>query len=520
MSKKKLEQNAISLYRKAKNDLEEGGSNTLYLALGMLRWKENPDDDRSYRAPLILIPAEFTRTSVRAPIKVRQLPDESPIFNMTLIEFLDKGHNINLNQFRDSLPEDQSGIDVHRIWSTVRSVIAEQPGFEVVEELVVGSFSFAKYLMWKDLKDRMDVLKENPFVKHLVDNPQDVYKQESSFVPIEKVDQKIDPEKVFTPLNCDSSQLVAVEASGRSQDFVLEGPPGTGKSETIANMICHNLALGRKVLFVAEKMAALHVVYRRMEKVGLDHLCLELHSNKANKKAVLEQLKLATDKRTLANSEGWVDSIKTLKEQRESLNAYVEALHKKSFYGLSTRETIARSALYGDEHQLSLDWSFGMESAPIQSAEELEAMLETVKHTAIAYNDISGLDPSQFSILKARQWSNAWQSKVLDCLMRYQSSVEQLPPYAVRLARSFQLDVNDFCIDTLGKINALSNLIESAETESFSFLLKRGAKDSLKNLQILSTTKQEFDELLQSIGHNATAEILTNTPILEWDFGL
>ena len=95
MSRKKLEQNAINLFRKAKNDLEEGGSNTLYLALGMLRWKENPEDDRSYRAPLILIPAQLTRSSARAPVKVRQLPDETPIFNMTLIEFLYTEHSID-----------------------------------------------------------------------------------------------------------------------------------------------------------------------------------------------------------------------------------------------------------------------------------------------------------------------------------------------------------------------------------------------------------------------------------------
>ena len=96
------------------------------------------------------------------------------------------------------------------------------------------------------------------------------------------------------PLNCDSSQMVAVEASSHPQDFVLEGPPGTGKSETIANMIVHNIAKGRRVLFVAEKIAALQVVYRRIEKIQLDHLCLELHSSKANKKAVLEQLRHAT----------------------------------------------------------------------------------------------------------------------------------------------------------------------------------------------------------------------------------
>lgn len=428
----------------------------------------------------------------------------------------DKEHNINLNQFRHSLPEDQSGVDVHHIWNTVRTAVSEQPGFEVVEELVVGSFSFAKYLMWKDLKDRMDDLKENPFVEHLVDHPQDAYSQDSSFVSTGSVDHKIDPEKVFTPLNCDSSQLVAVEASGRPQDFVLEGPPGTGKSETIANMICHNLALGRKVLFVAEKMAALHVVYRRMEKVGLDHLCLELHSNKANKKAVLEQLKSATDKREIAESEGWIESVQTLKKQRKSLNDYVQALHEKCTYGVSAREVIAREALYRDRHTLSLAWVFDMGSAPIKSAEELESMLETVKHTAIAYQDISELDPKQFRILKARQWSNAWQNQVLDCLKRYQAAIQPLPSHATALASSFNLSIDDYCIDSLSKINSLASLVECAENESFSFLLKKGAKSSLENLTTLSKIKTEFDEQLISIGNNASAEVLSNTPINEW----
>lgn len=516
MSRKKLDQNAINLLRKAKNDLEEGGSNTLYLALGMLRWKEHPDDDRSYRAPLILIPAELTRSSARAPVKVRQLPDEAPIFNMTLIEFLYNEHSIDLNQFRESLPEDDSGIDVHLIWSIVRAAIAEQPGFEVVEDLVLASFSFAKYLMWKDLKDRIGDLKENPFVKHLVDNPRDAYVQEASFVIRDEVDEKVDPEKIFTPLNCDSSQLVAVEASGRPQDFVLEGPPGTGKSETIANLICHNLALGRKVLFVAEKMAALHVVYRRMEKIGLDHLCLELHSNKANKKAVLAQLRLASDKREEAQSEGWVESVRGLKEKRDRLNRFVQALHKKSIYGLSARDAIARDALYENKHFLELGWPRGFSLAPVNSASKLEEMLETVKFSAIAYDDISHLDPVQFRVLKARKWSNAWQSEVVDCLARYKSWLKELSSCATILAASFNVVLQESTVANVLRVNSLTELIESAESNTFSYLVAKGVRGLLDNLEKLSVTKEEFDQSILTIGHNVSPEILAATPITEW----
>lgn len=516
MSRKKLEQNAINLLRKSKNDLEDGGSNTLYLALGMLRWKENPDDDRSYRAPLILIPAELTRSSARAPVKVRQLPDESPIFNMTLIEFLYTEHNIDLNQFRDSLPEDDSGVDVTLIWNTVRAAIAEQPGFEVVEDLVLASFSFAKYLMWKDLKDRLDDLKDNPFVEHLVDNPQDTYIQDSSFVLRDEVDEKVDPEKVFTPLNCDSSQLVAVEASGRPQDFVLEGPPGTGKSETIANIICHNMALGRKVLFVAEKMAALHVVYRRMEKVGLDHLCLELHSNKANKKAVLEQLRAATDRDVSTKNDEWVESVGALKEKRDRLNCFVQALHKKSVYGISARDAISRDVLYKGKHSLALTWPLGFEIAPVSTAEKLDEMLDVVKLAALAYNDTSHLNPSQFRIIKAKRWSNAWQSQVVDCLSRYKSAINDLYPSADILASHFNVSLTENTIFDVKKVSSLSKLIESAESDPLSYIVAKGVRNLLNNLDELSENKKNFDETLSSVGHNISPQILANSPVAEW----
>lgn len=513
--RKKLEQNAVTLLRKAKNDLEEGGANTLHLALGMLHWRENPEDNRSYRAPLILIPAELTRKSARAPVKVRRLPDEAPIFNMTLIEFLNTKYGIDLNQFRETLPEDESGVDVHRVWDTVREAVAEQPGFEVVEDLVLASFSFAKYLIWKDLKDRIDDLKENLFVKHLVDSPHDAYVQNTSFVNPKDVDRKISPEKVFTPLNCDSSQLVAVEASGRAQDFVLEGPPGTGKSETIANIICHNLALGRKVLFVAEKIAALHVVYRRIEKVGLDHLCLELHSNKANKRAVLDQLRAATNRREETKSEGWLESVRALKDKRDRLNSYVEALHKKSDYGISVREAIARGVRYKNKHTLALGWS-GLEAAPVKTVDQLDKMLETVKKVALAYNDVSRLNVSQFRILNTRNWSNAWQGSVVDCLARYKSALSELYSSAAALASNFNIELPQNTLINISRINSLAELIDSAESNPLSYLVGKGGRGLLDDLEKLGEEKKELDQSLNIIEHNISPEILANTQIAEW----
>ena len=513
---KKLEKNSVELFRKAKNDLEEGGSNTLFLALGFLKWKENPEDTRSYKAPLLLIPVKLTRRSARAPVYVEQLQEEDPIFNLTLIEFLQSEHDINLGQFKDELPEDESGIDVPYVWQTVRDAVKEQAGFELVEELVLGSFSFAKYLMWRDLRDRLDDLKENQFVKHLVDNPRDPYPQKSTFIEREEIDEKLDPASIYTPLNCDSSQLVAVDASARAQDFVLEGPPGTGKSETIANIIAHNIGLGRKVLFVAEKMAALNVVYRRLKKVGLDHLCLELHSNKANKRMVLDQLNNSWQKREGLNPRTWEMNVSELKQKKEQLNNYVRALHNKSKFGLSARDTISALALYAESLKVKLDWLPDMEAAPIKSEQELRAAEELIQQLSLAFSDVSNLDIESFNLVAATEWSNVWQTQFLASIEEWKSHKEVLDELLPKLLELVSLEgvrIDSLCLSTLDNLYKLSDF---AIKQDIAFAIDKGAKERIVAIGELAGLKAEFDDVLKKISHGLTSENVSKVPVDQW----
>lgn len=227
------------------------------------------------------------------------------------------------------------GVDVAGIWRRVREEIKDEPGFEVVEDVVLGTFSFSKYLMWKDLVDRTDQLKLNPVVKHLIETPREVYANNIAFPHQRELDSKYSPERIFTPLPTDSSQLVAIMASAAGKDFVLIGPPGTGKSQTIANMIAHNLAEGRKVLFVAEKVTALNVVYRRLKKLGLGDFCLELHSNKAKKAEVLDQLRSAWASKGEFSESEWKREAMRLKSLRDDLGNYVNRIHAKYRNGLT-----------------------------------------------------------------------------------------------------------------------------------------------------------------------------------------
>ena len=513
---KRKDAKLVDLLRKAKNDLEEGGSNTLFLAIGMLRWKEIPESDKSYRAPLILLPVKLERRSAQAPVKMRQLPDEEPIFNLTLIEMLQTDYDINLDRLRHELPEDESGVDVEGIWNIVRAAIQEQPGFIVVEEIVLGSFSFAKYLMWKDLRDRTELLKQSPFVEHLVDHPSEAYQQEGAFIKRDQVDEKIKPESFYAPLNCDSSQMVAVEASSHPQDFVLEGPPGTGKSETIANIICHNLALGRKVLFVAEKMAALQVVYRRMEKVGLAHLCLELHSNKANKRSVLDQLGAAWSHRESAAQTDWISKAQKLEEVREGLNTYVAELHRRHALGLSARDAMARVVRFEYEHPLRLSWSNDLSQAPVKTEADLDPYLETARELGIAFGQIEDLDPDRFASITQIEFSNQWQTEVISLANRLVLATDRAISSADALLSALGLQIDQISTRTVSQLSSLRALCDLAMTGEVDFALQSGGPGRVKALRESVALHRQLHEQVDSFGYNLKWPMLEEFDWEQW----
>ena len=281
-----IEPRLVDLYRTARSTLQEGGANTLYVALGFLSWNRDDKPGSKYRAPLILVPVTLHRKSMRSGFTLT-LHEDEPRFNPTLIEMLRQDFKLDLGIADGELSRDESGLDVRALWNAVSRAVKDIKGWEVAEDVVLAIFSFAKYLMWKDLTERTDQLRENPVVKHLIDTPRDSYPQGVAFPNPKRLDHEFSPDKTFCPLPADSSQLSAVMAAVRGKDFVLIGPPGTGKSQTISNLIAQCLAEGKRVLFVSEKIAALDVVYRRLREVKLGEFCLELHSSKARKLDVL-----------------------------------------------------------------------------------------------------------------------------------------------------------------------------------------------------------------------------------------
>lgn len=407
LTEDELSKRLTTLYRNVRNDLSEGGSNTLFLAVGFLRWKQKPDEIKTYRAPLLLVPVKLIRKSALSPFYLAMHEDDVR-FNATLIQLLKKDFDRDLSFFESDLSRDESGVDVPKILATMRREVRDIPGFEVVDESALGTFSFAKYLMWKDLVDRIETLKQNRVVRHLIDSPEQAFESAPGSIPAPgQIDDRFEPKDIYHPLPADSSQLAAVMAASEGQDFVLVGPPGTGKSQTIANVISQCLAVGKTVLFVAEKTAALDVVYRRLKEHGLGDCCLELHSNKAERRKFLDQLDSAWQNNRRANENDWLTISERLKIRRDELNAYVASIHRTHPNGWSAYQAMGTCVKGGDQPTPPLDWADTVQ----HDRDAYQNLARIVDSLALTYGSI---DPSSaLPMVKKTEWSASWEQSLL-----------------------------------------------------------------------------------------------------------
>ena len=327
-----LDKNIKTLYRGAKTSMEENGANTLFLACGFLKWYEKDRKEPCY-APILLIPVELVKKfGIKYTMRRR---DEDVQFNVTVSEKLRQDFKIEFDSFSKELPTDESGVDVNEVFAKVKEAVSSLKGWEIIESCVLGLFSFSQFVMWNDMHSHRDEIAKNKIVKSLING-----QLEWEYEDISNTG-KVPEEDVFLPIVADASQLAAIKRAGEGASFVLHGPPGTGKSQTITSIIANCLANNKKVLFAAEKKAALDVVYKRLEKIGIAPFCLELHSNKIRKSYVLDQLKTASEVRLKSQADGdYEKSLEDIASKRRELDKYVDELHAPQSCGMSLYELI------------------------------------------------------------------------------------------------------------------------------------------------------------------------------------
>lgn len=305
---------------RAKTSIEEQGINCLYLTFGIIRWKESESSEVVISSPIVIVPVTITIGAMTDPY-VLQLHEDEIVVNPSLAFKFENDFGIVLPEF------DGHEDDITEYLLKIKK-IAKKNDWDITTDVHVTLLSFLKINMYKDLDNNKDKITSNPTIKALCGD-----KSEIALIPSElnnfNHDKNIRPIDTYQVVDADSSQQDAILLSKKGISFVLQGPPGTGKSQTITNIIAEAISDGKKVLFVSEKMAALEVVKKRLTEAGLDDFCLTLHSYKANKKEILNQLSKTLSIQRISLREDAIYKLATLEGKRKKINEYQEQLHEK-----------------------------------------------------------------------------------------------------------------------------------------------------------------------------------------------
>jgi hypothetical protein len=332
-----------SLYRRSTQAYLDQGLSVLYLAFGTLAWRD--ESGKQYQSPLLLVP-------VRLEAKTRDLPvllptDEDTVINPALA--------LQLEQFGIFLPAvDQTqaeDVALVEMLAKVDTAVGNRAGWEVTPNLVLSCFSFAKEAMYQDLKENEQRIARHPAIGALACGGTESEGTEFAFDEIRdtEIDHRAAPEDTHVIMDADSSQRACVAAALSGRSFVMDGPPGTGKSQTIANMIGALLHAGKTVLFVSEKAAALDVVRDRLDEAGLRPYLFELHSKKATRKEVAAELGRALDTELVPPASIALTELDAVRRRREELNAYADAMNRQRVpLGLSLHDVLGTIAQLSD----------------------------------------------------------------------------------------------------------------------------------------------------------------------------
>lgn len=476
-----------NLRSKSKLAKEEQGINTLYLSLGFLNWKENFNSNQILVSPIILVPVKITLESLTDPF-ILSVDDDEIVINPTLAFKME-------NDFGITLPDFNSDEDSVEDYLEAVEKIVSANNWNVDKNTSLSLLSFLKINMYKDLEKNREKIELNPIIRAISGEENQLPEPPSSLNNYDH-DNKTKPSELFQVLDADSSQQDAVLYAKKGISFVLQGPPGTGKSQTITNIISESLADGKKVLFVSEKMAALEVVYKRLDAANLGDFCLTLHSYKANKKVIIKQLfKMLNINKVKLQDEALYE-LDTLKFERDKLNEYNRELHmeceplKKSVYevnGCLSKLLDVDNVIFNIEN---------IEQIDTERFNEYKYYLDIFSKTLVKNKDDFLLNP----------WRNS-NVPIVSNELRHDIE-KHLKDLLPKLK-----DVNNFCFElvskyklsmgvSINKIKELSSILEismKSPIVPFNWFNQSDIKELSKDAEELNKTRNEYKDLVSRI---------------------
>ena len=444
-----LQESVSALIRKGRASQEEVGANTLFLAAGFLKWKHGDEKDYKY-APIALLPVNLKKSKTQGIIVE---PGEEFTVNNTLIEFLYSEFDIDLRGV------EEKNLTPSEVFAVFRAKTSNMQGWLVHEDAYIAQFTFAGYAMWRDVKDNMKIYRQNPVILSLLTN--------TNKFPDNKLcaedEDTAPPDAVLMPLTCDSSQYSAIAEAQKGTSFVLHGPPGTGKSQTITNIIANALASGKTVLFVAEKQAAIKVVKKRLNEIGIGEFCLELHSGKTVDKAeIVRSIENTLSLKDEYDNAQFAQDAERIVGYRQTLSRPLTALHKKRGLGVSVYEGIVNYLANASAPELVNIESTFYDNLTDKKLAEYENMLLSAQAAA---KECGGVYRSPFANVNMTECDETAKRAVMFASEVVVAELKHLKNYLALFLDTFGQKISTF---TQKKLEGLISIVRTLKSGALS----------------------------------------------------
>jgi hypothetical protein len=473
-----LETRLRYLWQKSKSAIEETGTNILYMAFGFLEWFDTSNKSKTRLAPLYLIPVQLEKGRLNKSTSTYdytlKYTEEDIIQNLSLREKLRVDFNLSLPDLDENvLPEKYLRNVQHHI------IQKNQPEWKLRRYVTLSLFNFSKLMMYLDLSPEQwpsdQKITDHDVVSLFLEGSDDMHsnaiKGDHYVIDDEYQIDDIKDVHYKYPLieDADSSQHSALIDSLKGKHLVIEGPPGTGKSQTITNLIGAAMAQNKTVLFVAEKLAALEVVKRRLDKIGLGDFCLEMHSHKSQKRQVLDSIKKRLNKKGKFRNPSEIDAdIKQFEKLKNLLKSHAELVnttyHKtgKTIHEILTAASRYRKIINMNPKIIHPKGINGNNFDPVAQRETKDLFAnyieiyqslvdQTMENETIRNHPWYGIRNSHLTTID--------EENVLSTLSQWQASIENLIGYKDQLATSLNCK-NEEIPDTLKEFNSLCDDIK------------------------------------------------------------
>ncbi|EIE41790.1 hypothetical protein MCANUFG4_01841 [Mycoplasmopsis canis UFG4] len=312
--------------KKAKTFKEEYSIDIAYLTFGLLKWYESTDSNEPNYAPLLFYPVEIKKDNNTSGWRITRKTENDFTQNETLVRKMK-------NSFNADFTYEPSNGNINEIFDQYSEKILSQIGdkrWAIIKDVYLSTFDFSNINIYKDIEQNIEKISQSDFFKRMISSEIDP-STDISGINETNINEKISIENQFKILNSDSSQEIAIQNAIEGKSFILQGPPGTGKSQTITNIITELITRGKKILFVAEKNAALQVVFNNLKKIKLEKYAIPIHDAKVNKKEILADINKSIEEAKLyeINDNTLQILISNYERSKELLGKYGEALLRK-----------------------------------------------------------------------------------------------------------------------------------------------------------------------------------------------